>query len=93
MAVIKVMLQIMDLLLFASVYFTNCQIINYFIFSAYNTFLGSLSAQNVSYTDCLNPRFIIANDASPIIGYAYAGLMNMFGYQCGAGLFRELHSL
>jgi hypothetical protein len=60
--------------------------------NAYNNFLGSLSQSNVDFNDCLNPRFIIANDQDPIIGYTYAGLMKMVAYQCGAGLFPAIAS-
>uniref|UniRef100_A0A914Z0Y5 Secreted protein n=1 Tax=Panagrolaimus superbus TaxID=310955 RepID=A0A914Z0Y5_9BILA len=60
--------------------------------NAYNQFLGSLVKQNVDYNSCLDPRFLIKNDASPIIGYIYAGVMRMVEYSCGAGLFPAISS-
>ena len=61
--------------------------------NAYNQFLGVLVQQNVDYNSCLDPRFIINNDGSnPIIGYAYAGVMRMVEYSCGAGLFPAIAS-
>jgi hypothetical protein len=60
--------------------------------NAYNNFLGKLSQQNVDFNDCLNPTFIIKNDLDPLIGYAYAGIMNMVAYHCGGGLFPAMAS-
>lgn len=50
--------------------------------------MKSLSDSNIDYTSCLDPAFIIVNDNDPATGYGYAGIMNMIGYQCGAGLYR-----
>lgn len=51
--------------------------------------MKSLSDAGIDYKSCLDPAFIIQNDNDPATGYGYAGIMNMIGYQCGAGLYRK----
>uniref|UniRef100_A0AC34PV63 Uncharacterized protein n=1 Tax=Panagrolaimus sp. JU765 TaxID=591449 RepID=A0AC34PV63_9BILA len=58
--------------------------------NAYNLYLKSLSDAGIDYKSCLDPAFIIQNDNDPATGYGYAGIMNMIGYQCGAGLYPAL---
>ncbi|KAE9556127.1 hypothetical protein FO519_000615 [Halicephalobus sp. NKZ332] len=58
--------------------------------NAYNIYLKSMGDANVDYNTCLDPAFIISNDNDPATGYGYAGVLNMIGYQCGAGLYPAL---